>query len=140
MELLPLNLKQRFAERKAQSVKFDALQTFIKVMNLYTKRLRSIVLMQHKVAQCRFFGIFAPSRFLRADYFNSSEDQEQLDKALEQSLVCFSPSGELSGYDLSLGETVENKLAFEETLPTNFFQSRLQKQLAANPADREKLV
>ena len=50
MELLPLNLKQRFAERKAQSIKFDALQIFIKVLNLYTKRLCSVVQMQHKVA------------------------------------------------------------------------------------------
>ena len=59
------------------------------------------------------------------EYFQTVEDQEKLAKTLEQSLVCYSPSGELSGYDLSLGETVEHKLGFEESLPTNFYQNRL---------------
>ena len=55
---------------------------------------------QGKVAQCRFFGTFAPSSFLRAEFLANQEEVEQLKEKLGQSLTCFSPSTELTAFDL----------------------------------------
>ena len=65
---------------------------------------------------------------------------EQVKEKLEQSLTCYSPSTELTAFDLLDAENTQKKLAFQELIPSNFHYMRLQSQLLSNPVDRDRIV
>ena len=101
----------------------------MKVWNAYSRRLRSIVLVQNKIAHCQYLGMFTPSSCLKKELLedpSSTKPDLNLTQKFQQNLVCYSPSYELTGVTADDVDSIENKLAFEESIPTNIHISRVQ--------------
>lgn len=96
-------------------MKYEALQTFNQVWNTYTRRIRTIVLVQNKIAVCQYFGLFAPIKCLRKEFLedpNYEEQDQSLDQMFQLKLVCYAPSHELTGVLLTDVDEIDSKLSF----------------------------
>ena len=105
VDLMPPDIVRAYNEKqKTTTLKFEALQVFIRLWKSYVSRLRSLVSFQNKIAVCQFFGTFAPIGLLifEADQTDSTQNQP--------TKVGFVASSEL---------TKQGKLTFEENLPIN---------------------
>ena len=77
------------------TIKFEALQVFIKLWKALAHRLRSVVLSQQKIAICQFLGTFAPIGLLRFD--ESVAKSSCITRDMENKFeTCYSPSSMLT--------------------------------------------